>query len=524
MKEAMNPTATTTEPVEVGAAPQADAPSGPRRDPLRLNFAANIAGQAVYLVTGFVLPRLIFDRVGATLLGVWDFGWSMTAHFMLVGAGMMSTVNREVAFCTQSHDWDRLRQLVSTCFALFCGCALVLLGAIAAAAWWLDALLPGLSAEQLATARWVVVLLGLSIAVRFPLHVLNGIITGNERYVVHNLILVGTHLATVAAAITLLLAGRGLAAMAAAYLGGELLAGALKYAYARRICEQWRIRPRYVSRSMAGYIFRFGAKTFAGSLAQTVMYQTSTVLVGRFLGPEMLAVFARCRSLTLTLDRFMRRGALVFTPRASALAAGADHEALRRLILRATDYSLLLAVPGVLLLVIFGDELLRLWMGPRFVTPLVLAIFAAGHLIPMTQRASYQVLMGLAAHGRAALALVAAAALSVALGLLLLGPLRMGLAGAALAVVIPASLAYGIAIPLLACRRVGLSPTALWQRLLLRTCVLTVAFGLPLVVLRFLPIASGWLQLALAGVLSAGILLLSARTLVPGSGRNARAG
>ncbi len=482
-------------PVEADPRPD----QSPRRDPLRLNFAANIAGQGVYLITGFILPRLIFDRVGATLLGVWDFGWSMTAHFMLVGAGMMSTVNREVAFCTQSADWDRLRQLVSTCFALFCGCAAVLLGVIVAAAWGLSALLPGLTAAELATARWVVVLLGLSIVVRFPAHVLNGIITGNERYVVHNAILVGTHLATVLTAIGLLLAGFGLAPIAAAYLGGELLAAGLKYAYARRICRQWRIRPRYVSRAMVRYVFGFGIKTFAGSLAQTVLYQTSTVLVGRFLGAEMLAVFARCRSLTLTLDRFLRRGALVFTPRASRLAAGADREALRRLILRATDYSLLLAVPGVLMLVIFGDTLLRIWMGPKFVAPLVLGILAAGHLIPMTQRASYQVLMGLAAHGRAALALVAAAVVSIALGLLLLGPLKAGLVGAALAVVIPVNLAYGVAIPALACRHVGLPVTALWLRLAGRTTLLGLGFGIPLLLVRMLVPWHGWLRLILAG-------------------------
>lgn len=511
----MNAAAPRTQPVETAATPRADAGAGVRRDPLRLNFAANIAGQAVYLVTGFVLPRLIFDRVGATLLGVWDFGWSMTAHFMLVGAGMMSTVNREVAFCTQSHDWQRLRQLVSTCFALFCGCALVLLGAIAAAAWWLDALLPGLSAGQLATARWVVVLLGLSIAVRFPLHVLNGIITGNERYVVHNAILVGTHLATVATAITLLLSGYGLPAMAGAYLGGELLGGALKYAYARRICDQWRIRPRHVSGRMAGYIFRFGAKTFAGSLAQTVMYQTSTVLVGRFLGAEMLAVFARCRSLTLTLDRFMRRGALVFTPRASRLAAEQDVAALRTLLIRATDYAMLLAMPGVLMLALFGDDLLRVWMGPSFVAPGVLAIFALGHLIPMTQRGAYQLLMGLASHGRAAIALVAAAALSAILGLLLLGGFGGGLRLAALAVALPATLAYGVAIPAVACRRVGLSAGRYWVRVGRDALRLAMVYGLPLAAVRLGCPLRGWPRLLLAagvsGLIWAAVLLIRRR-------------
>ncbi len=517
----MNAAPPGTQPVEA-APPAAKAPPAGRRDPLRLNFAANIAGQAVYLVTGFLLPRLIFDRVGATLLGVWDFGWSMTAHFMLVGAGMMSTVNREVAFCTQSHDWHRLRQLVSTCFVLFCGCAAVLLAAIAAAVTWLDALLPGLTAAELATARWVVLLLGLSIAVRFPLHVLNGIITGNERYVVHNAILVGTHLATVATAITLLLTGFGLPAMAAAYLGGELLGGALKYVYARRICDQWRIGPRYVSRSMAGYIVRFGAKTFAGSLAQTVMYQTSTVLVGRFLGAEMLAVFARCRSLTLTLDRFLRRGALVFTPRASRLAAERDVAALRALLIRATDYALLLAMPGVLMLALFGDDLLRVWMGPSFVAPGVLAVFALGHLIPMTQRGAYQLLMGLAAHGHAAIALVAAAVLSATLGVVLLGGFGGGLRLAALAVALPATLAYGVAIPTLACRRVGLSAGRYWSRVSRDALRLALIYGLPLVAVRLACPLSGWPRLLLAagvgGLFWAAVLLTRRR----GAGESVR--
>jgi len=48
-------------------------------------------------------------------------------------------------------------------------------------------------------------------------------------------------------------------------------------------------------------------------------------------------------------------------------------------------YSLYLALPMVLVLVIFGGPLMQLWMGPRYADDLVPAILALGNLAILMQ-------------------------------------------------------------------------------------------------------------------------------------------
>lgn len=67
------------------------------RDRITRNVLASWGGYGVFIVAGFIMPRLIDTRIGQEALGVWDFAWSLVAYFSLVQAGVVSSVNRFVA-------------------------------------------------------------------------------------------------------------------------------------------------------------------------------------------------------------------------------------------------------------------------------------------------------------------------------------------------------------------------------------------------------------------------------------------
>ncbi|MHC5062326.1 MAG: hypothetical protein ACYTFK_14830, partial [Planctomycetota bacterium] len=46
------------------------------RDRLVSNVIFNWAAYSVFIVAGFIMPRLIDRRLGQELLGIWDFAWS----------------------------------------------------------------------------------------------------------------------------------------------------------------------------------------------------------------------------------------------------------------------------------------------------------------------------------------------------------------------------------------------------------------------------------------------------------------
>src|SRR5437660_2502691 len=67
------------------------------RERLVSNVLFTWAGQMVFFVAGFIMPRMIDHRLGQEVLGVWDFSWSLVSYFRFVELGITSSVNRHVA-------------------------------------------------------------------------------------------------------------------------------------------------------------------------------------------------------------------------------------------------------------------------------------------------------------------------------------------------------------------------------------------------------------------------------------------
>lgn len=479
----------------------------PRGESLLHSILANVAGQAVFVLSGFIVPRLINDRIGVTMLGVWDFGWSMVAHLMLVSGGMLSAVSRDVARFPATRDVAALRSLASSCAALFGALALVVLALTGAAAFGLPWFLTSLPAEALRESQAALWLLGAGTAARFVFHVFNGVITGYQRFVLHNAIQSGCYLAGVIFGVVGVLLGGGLVWMAGGYLAGELLAGLLKRHHARRICPELRIDPRDVRLDTLRHVFSFGGKTMLGAVSRTMLYQTNALLVARFLGVEAIALFARCRSLVMLLDTLVQRVVAVFAPRASEADARADRAAVRELFHQASETSNFVVLPGVATLLLLGGPILHAWMGERFSVVGVLALLAVGHLPMLAQRGTYYVLIGLHRHGLPAAVELLASLAAITLSYLMLAHWRMGLVGAALAIVVPMAISNWVVLPLYVSRllEIPLRDMAVraFRRPLIAVAPAAAVFGL----FALLDLRSDALRVLLALAIGGGLYL-----------------
>ena len=84
------------------------------RSRMARNLIGRWLGQIVVVVTGFVIPRLIDDNLGAVALGIWDFGWSTVSYFRYMGFGLAAGLNRFVALYNAKGDVTNLRRCVSS--------------------------------------------------------------------------------------------------------------------------------------------------------------------------------------------------------------------------------------------------------------------------------------------------------------------------------------------------------------------------------------------------------------------------
>lgn len=84
------------------------------RDRLVSNVLFSWAAHSVFIVAGFITPRMINRRLGQDLLGVWDFSWSLVNYFQLVRASIGSSVNRYIAMHRATGDNSAVNEVASS--------------------------------------------------------------------------------------------------------------------------------------------------------------------------------------------------------------------------------------------------------------------------------------------------------------------------------------------------------------------------------------------------------------------------
>lgn len=474
----------TTEDVKVR-------PNGPSPDekPVRPTFLRNIFTNWLYylvvLVTGFFVPRLIHTHQGQELLGVWDFGWSLVSYVTLLSLGVVSAVNRYVARYRAVQDWEALNVSVNSSLVILLASFLVAALISIAFALTCPLLLPEAGPELLAVAKTTVLWLTLSASLKLPLGVLDGVLTGHERYDVLNLIRGVRDIVTVACALLLLSAGHGLAAVAFVFLCGEALAGLVKIFVVGRICPTLRLAPSLVRVDAIREMIGFGGKTMLQGVARMGLYYANSLLVAFFLGPAILAVYTRQRSLVMHAMRFMKKYSHVFVPTSGRLDAQGDREGLQSLLIESSRYGFYISLPIAALLVIMGGPLLHAWMGPSYRAPMVLAILSMGHVLSLPQQSAYSILMGMGRHGVPSIAEFVAASCGIALCAVAMSRFDGGMASAALAIALPVTIVGGLLTPMYACRVLGVQLWRYVRSVTLGPSLAVVPFILILVVARW---------------------------------------
>jgi len=436
----------------------------------------------VLIVSGFIMPRVIDHQLGQDLLGVWDFAWSLVSYFGLVQAGVGSSVNRYVARYRAASDIAGINRIVSSAtFILVLAGLLVLVLTIA-----VSLLLPSLFGDRLgdnlSDAQWVVFFLGISLVAQIAITAFNGVLTGCHKWGIHNFIKSGGHLAIVIGMIIILLRGGGLPGLALMCFAGYFLADITKVIFAYRVCEGLKLRFSMVGWKTIKSVFAFGGKTLIPSVSNMLLNQTSSILIIAYLGPAALALYTRPRSLIRHMNTLVNKMAMTLVPTTSAMQSTGDMKGIGELLVKSVRYSLYIVLPMVLVLVVFGSSILKLWMGPSYANGLLPAILAAGFTAAMANLPLISILAGMNAHGRAGLAQLVASIVTVGLAILFLGPLDLGLTGLAVAVTLPLTIMNLVYLPFYICRQLDLNLWKYYTSTIIKPVVYVLPFAFCLMV------------------------------------------
>ena len=432
------------------------------------------------------MPRMIDRHQGQELLGVWDFAWSLVAYFSLVPAGIGSSVNRYVARYRASSDITGVNQIVSSAFCILVFAGLLVMGLTITFSLLLPKLFSARLGEHIHDAQLVVFFLGASICSQITLGAFNGVLTGCHRWKLQNINISGWYAATVVGMIIALISGGGLWVLAVITFAGQVLCDVTRMMLANKVCKDLCLRLSLVRWLTMKKLFVFGAKTLIPSVSNLLLNQTISILIVVYLGPAMLALYARPRSLIRHLDTLMRKMAMILIPTTSSLQSTGKLQEIRELLIKSVRYSFFIVLPIVVMLAVFGGPILQFWMGSRYANGLVPAILAAGYLAALAQTPIQMILAGMNAHGRAGIGLFITSLFSVGLTVLAVGYMKWGLAGAAAGITLPLTILNVVYLPHLICKKVELSTVRYFMSVTVGPVLHVLPFALCLVGARLI--------------------------------------
>jgi O-antigen/teichoic acid export membrane protein/peptidoglycan/xylan/chitin deacetylase (PgdA/CDA1 family) len=423
------------------------------------NVLTGWGAQLIYLVAGFILPRMIDGEMGKEALGVWDFSWSLIAYFGLIQAGFVSSVNRYVAKYLAVEDSKNLNISVSSAsFVLFL-MGLGVVGLTLASCWLIPELMEKTLANHLYQVQGVVFWLGISVSVQVATACYGGVLAGCSRWDIHHTINASSRLATLLGMILVLLFKGDLVQLAFVYFLCESSVLSMRIYWAHRICNVLRIRPGFIKWKTTKDMLSFGGKTFLPTLGDLFSNQTIGLLIVWFMGPEALALYARPRSLIRHIQTFMVRYAFVFTPTASAMQAKDDTSGIQKLIIDSSRYGSYIAIPILSFLAIWGGPLLLLWMGKEYADQLLVLVMVLGYLPVLIMLPCGSILRGLNLHGPPGVIRFLAATMGVCGALLIFTIFKVNnpTIWVVIMATLPLWLAQGLYVPYYAKKKSGLS-------------------------------------------------------------------
>jgi O-antigen/teichoic acid export membrane protein len=420
---------------------------------------------AVNVALGVVLMPFTVHHLGASEYGLWMLVASLTYYFQLLDLGYGNGLVRHVADADARGDVQGVNDILSTFVVVYAG--LGLLAAIGTAALIAFAVprFPHLSPADIARARILLGIMGVRIAVGFPMTVFGAVTTARQRFALNNSVAIAVALVNGITTYVVLASGHGLVTLVAATTAVGLGSyGA--YAWTARVAfPDLRLRVSSFSRALVRDVTTFSVYLFVIDIAVQIGFNLDNIVIGAALGTSAVAVYA----VTLRLADYQRQLCNQFNsflfPLAVRFGADGRAEALESMLVNGTRVALLM-VTGVTICVIgFGRPLIVRWMGPAFEAGVIpLYVLALTGVVLVGQGPLGNILLATGRHRLVASVSLGEALANLALSVVLVR--RFGMLGVAVGTALPVVIANLLILLPAACRQFGLSPFAFLRQTL----------------------------------------------------------
>lgn len=468
------------------------------------SWIAVLANAAV----AFVLTPVVLRNLGDEAFGLWVLVTTIVNYYGLGDVGVRASILRYVSRENALGDKDGVNRIVATAFYFYGGLCVLFIGVSFLLAASLPRLFP-MDSNLIEPFQRLFLLAGIIQGLSFPLMLFGASLQAAARYDQVYILRILTLLVRVGAVVAALRAGGGLFLVGAAALLPNLLFQAAQVPLALRAFPDMSLRPGLVRKSVLRDLFRYGSVSFAVGAGENLRNYAYPVVIGNFLMPAAVTIFSLPAKLLSPLLEGIGTMTEIINPISSQLETKNDFVTLRRLIQLSVQSSFLILVPLAVFLLVFGRDLLSLWVGPRYAssTYSLLVLLTLGLGTSATQCSAQSMLFGMERHKK-----LVWYRLGEGLSIVVIGSVCLriwGLVGFALAIAVTLMLTSLVLLPRHLCKILGLPFGAYLKEACLKPCFAVLPTAATLLVLRSVCVVDTWPALLFILLLAAAIYALT---------------
>jgi O-antigen/teichoic acid export membrane protein len=396
-----------------------------------LTTASSVAWKCISMLTLLVSIPLTIKYLGAERYGMWLTVTSTVAIFSFADLGIGNGLVSILADAVGRNDRDRAQAAVASALAMLGAIAVILVvgaGMAYPLVNWAGIFnVHSPTAVQEAGPALLVVLL--CFALNLPLGVVARVENGLQNGFVQNLWVAGGSLCSLAGLLVAIAARSGLPLLVFAVSAGPLIS-ALGNGIQLFARHPW-LRPSIAScqRQTMRRLLSTGLFFFAIQASMTIAYQSANLVIAHLMGAAAVPAYAVPARMFMIVAGLLSIVMGPLWPAYTDAIARGDPDWVSRAFRRSCAGSLAATLPIALAMVVFGNTILRIWVGPNLQAPLWLLVLFGTHCLMTSYLYPVAMLLnGLGEIRFQAVAMAAMALSNIAMSVLLV--MRIGILGA----------------------------------------------------------------------------------------------
>lgn len=348
----------------------------------RLGVVISYLGQIVQIATGLIYTPIMLRLLGQSEYGLYQLVYSVVSYLGLLSLGFGSSYMRFYAREKAKNNDEGIRKLNGMFLLIFLAisgiciiCGIVMVSNIK------SIFAQGLNEKEYDTAKILMLIMIVNLALTFPNSVFNCIITSQEKFLFQKTVILLQYLLNPFLTLPLLLQGYGSVSMVAvttALTFGVLVTNI--YYCLVKIHAKFTFRGLQIGLLNEMWVFTFFI--FLNQIVDQINWSVDKYLLGRIVGTTAVAIYGvggQINNLYLQLSTSVSN---VFVPKVNRIVAETgDNKELTVLFTRVGRIQFIIMASVLTGFVFFGKEFIKLWAGIGYSESYYIALLL---IVPVT--------------------------------------------------------------------------------------------------------------------------------------------